>query len=207
MTASNKALLFINGLVPRRIPDDISVYKLTSCTDGAYKNYVKNLPFKIDYISGDMDSLSVGEIPDGIEIIKTLDQDKTDFQKALQILTEKGIAEVDVYGASGKESDHFIGNIAAALEFKNRLKITFYDDISVFFFSDKHTLLQNVKGKIVSLIPFFKAENIVTKGLQYPLNHEDLIFPRVGTRNIASENEAEISYSQGELLIYIGSQL
>jgi len=207
MRAGNKALLFINGLAPHQIPADISVYKLTSCTDGAYKNYVRNLPFKIDYISGDMDGLSEDEIPDGIEIIKTPDQNKTDFQKALQILTERGIAEVDVYGASGKESDHFIGNVAAALEFKNRLKITFHDDISVFFFSDKYTLLQNVKGKIVSLIPFFKAEDIVTKGLQYPLNHEDLIFPRVGTRNMALENEAEISYSQGELLIYIGSQL
>lgn len=206
MSRNDKALLFINGLEPRKIPEDISAYALIVCTDGAYKNYAKNLPFKIDCVSGDWDSLSPDEIPEGIETIETPDQNRTDFQKTLEILVEKGFAEVDVYGASGKESDHFIGNIAAALEFKNRLKIIFYDDISMFFFSDKITHLQQVKGKIISLIPFFKAENIVTKGLQYPLNQENLTFPeRIGTRNIASDDEVEISYSGGELLIYVGN--
>ncbi len=201
----NKALLFINGKKPKKIPNDLNTYSIITCTDGSYTRYVKKLSLPISYISGDMDSIKPDKIPSGIEIIHTPDQNKTDFHKALEILLEKGITEVDIFGATGRESDHFIGNLATALYFKNQLKITFYDDYSCFFFSEKETQLNQVKGKIISLIPFFEAKKITTQGIYYPLNGENLNFPeRVGTRNIAEQDKVTISYSEGELLIYIG---
>jgi thiamine pyrophosphokinase len=201
----SKALLFINGKKPKQIPDNLRSYSLISCTDGAYSRYVKKLPLTVDCISGDLDSIIWNEIPPGIQIIHTPDQNKTDFHKALKLLLEKGITEIDVLGAAGRESDHFIGNLATALFFKNQLKITFYDNGSRFFFSDKRTELHQVKGKIISLIPFFEAEGIYTQGLKYPLNNEPLRFPeRIGTRNIADQDSVIITYSKGELLIYTG---
>lgn len=200
----NKALLFLNGKKPNILPKNIKSYSIITCTDGAYSRYVKKSPFTVDYISGDLDSVPLSTIPSSIPIIETPDQNKTDFHKALELLLEKGIKKVDVYGGSGRESDHFIGNLSTALFFKNKLLITFYDDYSKFFFSDKITKIKDVKGKIVSLIPFFEAKNIRTKGLQYPLSNEKLIFPqRLGTRNIATHNEVSVFYDEGELLIYI----
>lgn len=201
----NKALLFINGEVPETMPDFTSSYSIISCTDGAYTQYVHKLPVEINYISGDMDSISLPEVPPNIPVIETPDQNKTDFHKALEVLIEKEIDEVDVYGASGKESDHFIGNLSTALFFKDKIKIIFYDDYSTFFFSGKNTELKEVKNKVISLIPFFEAKGIVTTGLQYPLNNEDLYFAvRIGTRNKAYLDDVTISYKEGELLIYIG---
>lgn len=201
----NKALLFINGEIPKSIPDFNFPYSIISCTDGAYTQYVYKYPIKINYISGDMDSISLPHIPQDIPFIITPDQNKTDFHKALEILINKGIREVDIWGASGKESDHFIGNLSTALFFKNQIKITFHDDYSIFFFTDKKTKLRGVKNKIISLIPFFETRGITTTGLQYPLNNEVLSFAtRIGTRNRAFLDEISVSYSQGELLIYIG---
>ncbi|MDR2121944.1 MAG: thiamine diphosphokinase [Flavobacteriaceae bacterium] len=201
----SKALLFINGKKPGKIPENIDSYSLITCTDGAYVRYVKNFPLTVDYISGDMDSMPSFHELSSVKIIETPDQNKTDFHKALELLLEQGITEVDVYGATGRESDHFIGNIATALFFKDKLNIIFYDDRSQFFFSGKKTQLQHVKGKIISLIPFFEAKNIRTEGLKYPLKGETLNFmKRVGTRNVADEETVTISYTEGELLIYVG---
>jgi thiamine pyrophosphokinase len=200
----NKALLFLNGKKPNILPKNIELYSIITCTDGAYSRYVKKLPFTVDYISGDLDSVSLSTIPSSIPIIETPDQNKTDFHKALELLLEKGIKKVDIYGGSGRETDHFIGNLSTALFFKKKLRITFYDDYAKFFFSGKITKIRDVKGKIISLLPFFKAKNIYTKGLQYPLSNETLIFPqRLGTRNVAIHNEVSVSYGEGELLIYI----
>lgn len=201
----SKALLFINGKKPKDVPLHPEQYSIITCTDGAYSRYVKKLPYPVDYISGDMDSINPDLLPPDLTIIPTPDQNSTDFHKALELLEEKNCTEVDVYGATGRESDHFIGNLATALYFKNRLQITFYDDHSRFFFSGKKTKLKNVKGKLISLIPFFEAKNINTRGLQYPLNNESLLFSeRIGTRNKAVKDEISITYSEGELLIYIG---
>jgi thiamine pyrophosphokinase len=58
--------------------------------------------------------------------------------------------------------------------------------------------------KNISLIPFPFAEGINTSGLQYPLSNEKLTFgKRIGTRNKAIENTIKISFTKGDLLIYI----
>jgi len=86
------------------------------------------------------------------------------------------------------------------------LKITFLDNHGSYFLADKKTVLQNCKHKTISLVPFPKAKEITTKGLQYPLNKEDLAFgKRIGTRNKAIENEVEISFKSGNLFVFINS--
>lgn len=201
----SKALLFLNGKKPKKIPKDLESYSIITCTDGSYTRYVNKFPLSVTYISGDLDSINSSNVTSSIKIIETPDQNKTDFHKALELLLKQNILEVDVYGGSGKESDHFIGNLSTALFFKNKLRITFYDDFSKFFFSNKKTKLKGVKGKIISLIPFFEAKNIYTQGLQYPLFGETLLLPqRIGTRNVACDDKVSICYTKGELLIYIG---
>ncbi|WP_262148446.1 thiamine diphosphokinase [Chryseobacterium foetidum] len=202
-----KCLLFINGDAPKSLPD-LDIYTLIACTDGAF-HYLKdlNFPFEnLDFISGDFDSHSgFDENIYKDKFIYTPDQEKTDFHKALEIIAEKGFKNIDVFGGSGGEQDHFLGNLTVAFGFKENLNITFYDAFSEYFFIPKNFILKNVKNKLVSLYPFPTAENVNTKGLNWTLDDENLsITSRIGTRNFAVEDEVAIEYEKGDLLVFVG---
>ncbi|WP_333852530.1 thiamine diphosphokinase [Epilithonimonas sp.] len=207
-----KALLFINGDSPKTIPN-LSGYDLIACTDGAF-HYLKQLKFpldKLDFISGDFDSHKIEEEilrqaqNHSFVIIETPDQNKTDFHKALEIILEKGLENIDVYGGSGGEQDHFLGNLSVAYAFKDKLNLQFFDEYSSYYFIPKNFSISDVKGKMISLMPFPIAKNIETKGLKWPLHQEDLILgERIGTRNVADSQEVSIQYKDGDLLIFVG---
>ena len=201
------ALLFINGTPPKNLPNTEG-YAIIACTDGAF-HYLKGKNFtldKLDFISGDFDSHSgIDENIYHEKFIFTPDQNFTDFQKALDILKNKDVKKVDVYGGSGGEQDHFLGNLHVAFLFKDLMEITFYDEFSSYFFIPKDFEINNVEGKMVSLLPFPKVENLVTGGLNWELKNEDLeITKRIGTRNFATKSTVKISYSDGDLLVFIG---
>lgn len=210
---TDKALLFINGVSPENLPETDG-YSLVACSDGAF-NYLKekNFPLeKLDFISGDFDSHSGSDEilqfvqNDKFEIIFTPDQDKTDFQKSLEIIESRGFKNIDVYGGSGGEMDHFLGNLTVAFKFKDHLKITFFDDFSTYFFSSNKLVLKNVQNQLISLYPFPSAKNVTTKGLNWPLSQEDLeITSRIGTRNFAKDNEVGIEFESGDLVVFIGN--
>jgi len=204
---TGKALLFINGVPPNRLPET-DAYGLIACSDGAF-HYLKekNFPLeKLDFISGDFDShLGSDEKIYHDKFIFTPDQDKTDFHKSLEIIQERGFTAVDVYGASGGEMDHFLGNLTVAFLFKNKLDITFFDEFSTYFFAPKSLVLENVKGKTISLYPFPLTENISTEGLNWPLKNESLdLSKRIGTRNFAAEERVVINYGNGDLVVFLG---
>lgn len=195
-----RVFLLLHGEAPKTLPN-LANYNFICATDAAY-NFLKKHHITPDLITGDFDTPF--HISNEIEVIQTPNQDLTDFDKILQILSDKGYKNIDVFGASGKEQDHFLGNLHTAICWKNNLNIKFIDNYGTYFLADNFTQLSNCKGKIISLIPFPKATNITTKGLQYPLEKEDLIFgQRIGTRNCASENTVEIQFETGELFIFI----
>ena len=204
-----KALLFINGIPPKNLPETEG-YSLIAVTDGAF-HYLKekNFPLeKLDFISGDFDSHSGKD--DSVytdKFIYTPDQNKTDFQKSLEIIKEKGYKEVHIYGGSGGEMDHFLGNLTAAFQFKEDLKITFFDDESTYFFSPSSLVLNNCLGKMISLYPFPKAENLITKGLNWELENSTLeLTQKIGTRNFAVSDEVTIAFESGDLIVFIGKK-
>lgn len=212
MLVKNKALLFINGEPPKEFPN-LSDYELVACTDGAF-HYLKELSFpldKLDFISGDFDSYTEpfdsaqDDKQYDFEIIETPDQNKTDFHKALELIREKGFENIDVYGASGGEQDHFLGNLSVAFFFKDQLNLRFFDNYSSYYFIPKEFSISGVKDKLISLLPFPIAKNIETKGLKWPLYKENLIFgERIGTRNIAEDQDVSIKYKEGDMLIFVG---
>ena len=204
----DKALLFINGDAPKSLPD-LNNYGLIACTDGAF-HYLKRMGFpmdRLDFISGDFDSHSGSDenIYDE-KFIHTPDQNQTDFYKALDIILERGGKKVDIFGGSGGEQDHFLGNLTVAYAFKDRMELKFYDEYSEYYFIPKSFKVEGVQNKMISLYPFPIAENITTKGLNWPLENENLsIISRIGTRNFAVEDEVVIGYEKGDLLIFIGT--
>lgn len=208
-----KALLFLDGDPPNQLPD-FTKYEFISCTDGAFLYLKKrNFPLKkLNFISGDFDS-SKDEVHwsellenEHLEFIKTPDQNKTDFEKNLEILVERKITHVDIYGGSGKEMDHFLGNLTVAYLFKDQLEITFFDEFSRYFFASKSCTLNDVKGKMISLYPFPIAENVNTKGLKWALNDDNLNqTKKIGTRNMADENTVSIEFESGDLVVFVSN--
>ncbi|CEJ70959.1 Thiamine pyrophosphokinase [Chryseobacterium oranimense G311] len=204
-----KVLLFINGDAPKMLPD-AGQYELIACTDGAF-HYLKNMGFpleKLDFISGDFDSHSGSD--ENIyhkKFIHTPDQDKTDFHKALDLILEQGFSTVDVFGGSGGEQDHFLGNLTVAYTFKDKMNLKFYDEFSEYYFIPPSFSVKGVNNKMISLYPFPYVENITTKGVNWPLTNGSLsITSRIGTRNFAVEDEVSIEYEKGDLLIFIGKK-
>lgn len=202
-----KVLLFINGDAPKILPD-ADQYELIACTDGAF-HYLKNMGFpleKLDFISGDFDSHSGAD--ENIyheKFIHTPDQDKTDFHKALDLILERGFSMADVFGGSGGEQDHFLGNLTVAYTFKDKINLKFYDEFSEYYFIPSSFSVKGVNNKMISLYPFPYVENITTKGVNWPLTNGSLsITSRIGTRNFAVEDEISIEYEKGDLLIFIG---
>ncbi|QTE24548.1 thiamine diphosphokinase [Polaribacter cellanae] len=198
-----KVFLLLNGEAPKELPN-LSNYSIICATDGAYQ-FLKENKITPYFISGDFDSLT--DIPKHIKVISTPNQDFTDFDKILQILFDKGFYTIDVFGASGKEQDHFLGNLHTALQWKEKLKLTFFDNYGYYFLAETTTKIDDCLDKTVSLFPFPTATNITTKGLQYPLNNEDLDFSkRIGTRNKAIENNVNITFNSGDLFIFINNK-
>ncbi|WP_405292816.1 thiamine diphosphokinase [Algibacter sp. Ld11] len=197
---TEKVCLFLNGEQPKSIPD-LKRYKIVCATDGAYQ-FLKTKQIVPHFISGDFDSIE--NIPESIEVIHTPNQDFTDFDKVLQILYDKGFKTVHVYGASGKEQDHFLGNLHTALQWKTKLDLTFFDNHGYYFLADKMIKIENCMDKTVSLIPLPEATGITTVGLQYALDNETLAFgERIGTRNKAVKNTISVTFETGSLFLFI----
>lgn len=204
-----RALLFLGGEPPKLIPD-LEGFQLIACTDGAF-HYLTDMDFplqRLSFVSGDFDSYQGEKDILGIEFIHTPNQDKTDFEKSLELLMNKGATQVEIYGGSGGEMDHFLGNLSVAHRYKDLLEIKFYDKYSEYFFIPKNFIIDNAKGKMISLYPFPSAEKITTKGLHWDLHNDTLLMhTKISTRNYADEDEVSISYSTGDLLVFVGKYM
>ncbi|MBW2962754.1 thiamine diphosphokinase [Mesonia aestuariivivens] len=202
----SEVVLFINGQFPSETPD-LAHFKKIFCTDGAYKK-LKHLNIQPDVVSGDFDSIAMSEISSEVKIIETPDQNATDFEKALRIIIKEGFSSVSVFGCSGLEQDHFLGNLTSMLAHKNELKIRCFDDFGFYFFAENGTEVVNFKSEIISLYPFPEAKGIVSEGVKYPLHNGDLsVVTRIGTRNTIIENKATVRFQEGNLLLFIQDRL
>jgi thiamine pyrophosphokinase len=178
--------------------------------DGAFDRVVA-LGTKIDVLLGDFDDfphdfeeIKKSQYP--IEIVHTPDQEKTDLEKAIEYLIEKGHPAVNIVWATGRRADHTFANIANLIKYKNDLKIKLIDDHSIVYPISPlpNIFIKWYKAKsTLSLIPISEAKGISTKNLKYPLINEDLkLGIRVGNSNEAlTDGVVEISFVSGDLLI------
>jgi len=198
-----KANLILNGAIDiswleLKLEDKANIY----CTDGAYES-VKDSSIELDGIMGDMDSIESQVYPLS-KLIALSGQDNTDFEKALLYLSEKGYTSIDVYCANGKAPDHSLENLSIGKKYSSMVKLAFYDPGMHYFFADNSTLLEGVKGKIISLMPFVRAAGVTSEGLEYLLKDTDLSLGiRTGARNRAAEDKVRISYRSGSLIIFV----
>lgn len=193
-------VLLLNGQPPQKValPDDCFVV----CTDGAY-GWAKKLGLKPDITVGDFDSL--GYVPDDCPTEKyPSEKNQTDGEIALSFLKEKGCRDVIVYGAFGRRTDHFLGNLAllGAAETMG-LRLTLKNDFESIFLGDGLVKFRPHKNGTISLVPYGDSSHIInSKGLKYPL--EDLLLTRNDTRGISNEataDEVEFFVKSGKVLV------
>ena len=168
---------------------------------------VLQLDIKVDVLLGDFDGDFNPEIYKEkqypLEIVHTPNQDKTDLEKALDYLIEKGHKAVNIVWATGKRADHTITNITNIIRYRNKLKIVILDDHSKIFLLPNKFEKWYTANTPISLIPIGKVSGITTQNLFYPLQNEELTMGyRTGSSNhVAKDGIVSITHQEGDLLL------
>ena len=168
---------------------------------------VLQLDIKVDVLLGDFDGDFNPEIYKEkqypLEIVHTPNQDKTDLEKALDYLIEKGHQAVNIVWATGKRADHTITNITNIIRYRNKLKIVILDDHSKIFLLPNKFEKWYTASTPISLIPIGKVSGITTQNLFYPLQNEELTLGyRTGSSNhVIKDGIVSITHQEGDLLL------
>lgn len=138
-----------------------------------------------------------------LEIIHTPNQEKTDLEKALDLLVERGYPAVNIVWATGRRADHTITNITNLVRHKNDIRVVMFDDHSKIFPLQTSFEKWYPAGTILSLIPVGTAEGITTEGLKYELSNDSLTIGwRTGSSNEAlKDGIVKIQVKKGDLLL------
>ncbi|RYF66434.1 MAG: thiamine diphosphokinase [Cytophagaceae bacterium] len=168
---------------------------------------VMDMGLKADVLLGDfdrdldVDAIRTAQYP--IEIISTPDQNKTDLEKGIDFLIERGFPAVNIVWATGRRMDHTITNLTNIVRFKSTIKVTLIDDYSVIYPLVGRFEKWYAKGTPISLIPVGTVTGIETEGLLYNLYNESLtIGYRTGSSNEAADDGfVRIITQTGDLLL------
>jgi thiamine pyrophosphokinase len=178
--------------------------------DGAMSR-VHDLGIKVDVLLGDFDrnELAIEEIKKfqfPIEIIHTPDQEKTDLEKGIEFLIERGFPAVNIIWATGLRMDHTLANVFNLVKYKNDISLVMLDDHSkvIPLKSYPHIFEKwYQKSTIISLLPMPQAYGIETVNLLYKLNKESLeIGFKLGNSNeVENDGLVQLKFASGELFL------
>ena len=168
---------------------------------------VLDLGIKVDVLLGDFDrninfdDILARQYP--LEIVSAPDQNKTDLEKGLEFLIERGFPAVNIIWATGRRADHSITNLTNLVRYKNDLKMVLFDDHSKVFPLVGTFEKWYAKSTPISLIPVGTVAGISTEGLKYNLQNETLTLGhRSGNSNETAEDGfVKIAAQSGDLLI------
>ncbi len=194
---SYKSILCLNGTLPGQ---GFFKTKLPIiATDGAVNKLI-NMRIKPNSVIGDLDSLDL-ELPQDIEVIQVLDQNKSDFQKALDLIEDRNLLPCIVTGINGGYLDHILNNINIIVE-KN---CNFYAP-PILGYVFKAPYLFNGRFPIATKLSLFgmSKARVNTKGLKWNLDNMLLEFPGTNSAlNRTEESNIVIEVIEGALLLLI----
>lgn len=180
-------------------PDD-SDYLIAA--DAGYK-YCREYNLIPDLVLGDFDSL--GDMPEHPNVVQLpVEKDDTDTVYAIKLGVEKGYRSFYIYGGlGGARPDHSIANLQALVYLANRgCRGWLYSKDYVWTCIKNESIKIKGSGNVAVFCPNGEARGVYLKGLAYELNDATVTsdFP-IGVSNSLNEGEAEISVSDGCLLI------
>jgi thiamine pyrophosphokinase len=171
------------------------------CTDGAY-DILKNEGITPDAVIGDMDSIE--QKPENCRLISTPDQERNDFEKALQWLIDENYSTVHITGFRGGRLDHELVNFSLLYHYSTCLDIFAYEgsQLARILHSGEYSL-RGKRGDIISLIPLSPIENVRLKGTEYPLECVNLMPGSRGLSNHFVEPDVSLRFSRGLMVVVI----
>lgn len=160
---------------------------------------------------GDLDSWGgenkSDEIPEEVELIEDNNQDRTDFQKALDYLNIfPSLSEIVILGGLGNRTDHLLTNFLIACAEKPELIVIFDSEKEWVRRVTSKTPLKIIgqEGAALSLVPFSFCESVSSVGLKWEITKQDLSSKgSFSQSNLCLKNEACISLSSGNLLVIL----
>lgn len=141
--------------------------------------------------------------------IYSSDQNTTDGEKALLRLQQQKLCPCLIFGVSGGEIDHVLGNFQMMMKYSQIAPSIFIDTyhkngqagMKIGVPVHQKLTLSLTQGSLVSLIPFGSAI-VTTTGLQWPLHHTTISTDSLLTiRNRAIANTIVIEVSKGSVLL------
>lgn len=165
-----------------------------------------------DMIIGDYDSVK----PETLDYFKNQPEiifkklnpikDDTDTEFAIRQAIELGAKEITVLGGTGSRLDHVLGNISLlGIGMMQGIQIQLVDAHNRIRMIDVPIYIKKGEqfGSYVSLLPYNgEVSGLTLKGFKYPLENFKLeAFNSLGISNEIIEDEAEIRFKKGTLLV------
>ena len=203
---------YTNAVIIAAAPIEKSEYKkresdLVIAADKGYL-WANQKGIECDYVIGDFDSL--GSVPSHRSLERLpVEKDDTDTAYAVKKALSLGAKRIFILGGLGGRLDHTLANIQmlSYIARKGAMGFLLNGDEVLFVIKDQTALLH---GKIRTPVSVFSlsesALGVNEKGLKYTLDGASLenAFP-LGVSNETKDECAEISVTEGELLVYIGT--
>jgi len=157
-----------------------------------------------DCIMGDMDSL--GEWAERINIPQILlpDQNKSDLEKSILYLLDRGVKNFVLYGAwGGGRLDHALANLDLLTVYAPRCRIcmtigdTMIDGLSMENTAPNGLDLSARVGTKLGLLSAGKAATLTLRGVEYPLEQVELQPGTHGVGNTTTANQIHVQIFSG----------
>ena len=184
---------------------------LVVCVDGGLKHCL-DCQLKPNLLIGDMDSIASGhknltQYPDVEKIVHPPEKNQSDLHLCLQLLADRGVTDVVVFGHSGGRTDHMLFNWslfgATQWPFKLRMIDATLDARVVCAELEFSGHLE--PGAVFSVLPISgTASGVSVAGAKYPLTDVTLSAgDSLGLSNEASGGTLRISTKTGLLLFML----
>ena len=201
MNEKKNVSVILNGQMPT---DDTIINQITNsdyiiAVDGS-ANKLFDLEIIPDVIIGDLDSLQ-NINNKNIELVKTPNQNKTDFRKTLEWCIEKNILNISIFGISGESEDHFLGNYYTLSDFGEKISWKAFTDFSVISPCVGNKKFESFKGQKVSLFCMKGSSTVNSENLEYPLQSYHLKPSDDAVRNLSLEDHFTIE-STNTILVF-----
>lgn len=173
---------------------------------------VLDLGIKVDVLLGDfdqrpdgsgldIDSIRAQQYP--LEVVHTPDQNKTDLDKGIEYLIERGFPAVNIVWATGRRADHTLTNLTNIVKYKDQIRIVMLDDHSRIFPLVGRFEKWYAAGTPLSLIPVGTVTGYTSQGLTYNLQDATLTLGHFtsSSNEAAEDGFVRIEAKTGALLI------
>ena len=177
------------------------------CADGGADKLIETgiMP---DFIIGDFDSSkNYTYFDSSIVTVLPTQKDDTDTMYCVKTALEKGYKDFLILGATGGRIDHTLANLSVLLYLKKSGASGVISDefADTALLSIGDNILENKKGKTVSIMPFASdSVRLTYKGMMYPLENSEVYTDYPYTiSNVAVEDRVIITLHSGTALLVL----